>query len=116
MEDKAKQTMSAGEALWRNAFFYFSALMGALALVDFDAGRFAHGLGDAGVACLMLSLMAQFPFVRALITGGGAPRTRESLMREAERIRSSHPWSDRLASAGWVLLLTSLALRAFGVE
>ncbi len=116
MQDKAKQSMSAGEALWRNAFFYLSALMGALALVDFDAGRFAQGLGDAGVACLMLSLMAQFPFVRALVTGAGSPRTRETLLREAERIRTSHPWSDRLASAGWVLLLASLALRAFGVE
>jgi hypothetical protein len=93
--------------------------MGALALVDFDAGRFAHGLGDAGVACLMLSLMTRFPFVRAMVEAGARDtreQSREALMREAERLRSASPWAERLSHAGWMLLLASLALRLFGAN
>jgi hypothetical protein len=104
--------------MWRNGFYGLSALMAALALVDFDAGRFAHGLGDAGVACLMLSLMSQFPFVRAVVEAGtrDAPdRSREVLLREAERLRTAHPWAERLSQAGWLLLLASLALRLTGL-
>lgn len=111
------QPASPGERLWRSAFFGSSALMGALALVDFDAGRLAHGLGDAGVACLMMSLMGQFPFVRAMVEAGSreAPaKAREDLLREAERLRLANPWAGRLSQAGWMLLLASLALRAVG--
>jgi hypothetical protein len=111
--------VSQGEAIWRNGFFASSALMGALALVDFDAGRLAHGLGDAGVACLMLSLMTQFPFVRAVVEAGsrGArPQSRDALMRKAERLRAANPWAERLSHAGWMLLLASLALRLIGVQ
>ncbi len=102
-----------GENVWRNVFFYFSAFMFALALVDFDAGRVAHGMGDAGVASLLLSLLPQFPFVRAIV-GGGA-EDRERLMAAAERFRVEHPWSDRFSRAGWALLLSSLVLRALGI-
>lgn len=108
-----------GERLWRNAFFGFSALMAAFALVDFDAGRFAHGLGDAGVTCLLLSLMSQFPFVRAIVAAGGSHTpsgAREQLLREAEQMRREHPWTERLSQVGWMLLLASLLLRVTGVD
>lgn len=116
MNSNSAPPASPGEALWRNIFFYMSALMGALALVDFNAGRFAHGLGDAGVACLMVSLMTQFPFVRAIVSAGSSEKSREEVLREAERIRTSNPWADRLGSTGWLLLLASLVLRAFGMQ
>jgi hypothetical protein len=103
--------------MWRNSFFYFSAFMGALALLDFDAGRIAHGMGDAGVAFLLLSLLPQFPFVRAVVGGGNADgQSRERLLAEAERFRAENPWSDRFSRAGWTLLLASLVLRALGMS
>ncbi|MCU0949844.1 MAG: hypothetical protein MUC68_01970 [Burkholderiaceae bacterium] len=113
----AEAHATPGERLWRSGFFYASAVMGAMALVDFDAGRLAHGLGDAGIACLMLSLMTQFPFVRAVMQAGGreAPeQARQALLHEAEKLRAEHPWADRLNRTGWMLLLTSLALRLLG--
>jgi len=109
--------ITPGERLWRNAFFAFSALMAGLAMVDFEAGRFAQGLGDVGVACLMLSLLGQFPFLRAMVAAGvrDAPaKAREDLLREAERLRLANPWAARLSHAGWMLLLASLALRLTG--
>jgi hypothetical protein len=106
---------SVHERTWRNGFFYFSAMMGALALVDFDAGRLAHGMGDAGVACLMLSLMTQFPFVQAIVRADSRAKSRDELLREVEKLRSAHPWADRVSAAGWLLLLASLILRAAGV-
>jgi len=106
---------AAPEYAWRSVFFCLSAVMGALALVDFDAGRIAHGLGDAGVACLMLSLMTQFPFVRAIVRADARAKSRDELLREVEKIRSSHPWAERVSAAGWLLLLTSLVLRAAGL-
>lgn len=111
------EPVSRGERAWSNSFFVFSALMTALALVDFEAGRFAHGLGDVGVACLMLSLMGQFPFMRAMVKAGSreAPaKSREELVREVERLRLANPWAARLSHAGWMLLLTSFALRLLG--
>jgi len=106
-----------GERMWYQVFYTLSALMAALALVDFTAGRFAQGLGDVGVACLMLSLMGQFPFLRAMVAAGssGAPeKAREELLREAQRLRLANPWAARLSHAGWLLLLASLALRLVG--
>jgi hypothetical protein len=107
---------SAGERAWRNVLFYLSVLMGALALVDFDAGRIAHGLGDAGVACLLLSLEAQFPFVRALVAAGGQKQDPGELLRTVERHRQEHPWSHRIGACGWALLAASLVLRISGVN
>jgi len=92
--------------------------MAALALVDFDAGRLANGVGDAGVSCLMLSMMIRFPFMRAMVEAGGreAPaKAREALLREADRLRESYPWADRLGNAGWIMLLASLVLRLAGI-
>jgi AmiR/NasT family two-component response regulator len=114
--NRLKQTdKGTHERTWRNVFFYLSAVMGALALVDFDAGRFVHGLGDAGVACLMVSLMTQFPFVQAIVRAESRTKSRDELLREVEKLRSAHPWAERLSAAGWLLLLTSLILRAVGV-
>lgn len=114
----AKAAPTQGEVLWRSTFYGLSALMAAMALTDFDAGRFAHGLGDAGVTCLMLSLMTQFPFVRAMIEVGArepSAKAREELLREAERLRAASPWPERLSRAGWMLLLTSFVLRLAGI-
>jgi hypothetical protein len=104
-----------GELLWRRVFFVMSAVMGALALVDLEAGRTAHALGDVGVTCLMLSLMSQFPFVRAMVTASQSDKPREELLRDVERLRAANPWAERLSSTGWLLLLASLMLRAFGL-
>jgi hypothetical protein len=106
---------SPGEAVWRNLFFYFSAFMGALALLDFDAGRIAHGMGDLGVASLLLSLLPQFSFVRAVVGGGATDKDRERMLEAAQRFRAEHPWSDRFGRMGWALLLSSLVLRALGL-
>jgi hypothetical protein len=103
------------ERLWRRLFFVMSAVMGALALVDLEAGRMAHALGDAGVVCLMLSLMTQFSFVRAMVMASQNSKPREELLRDVERIRAANPWAERLSSTGWLLLLASLMLRAFGL-
>lgn len=108
--------MPAKEQLWRNAFFYLSSVMAAFALVDLDAGRVAQAMGDAGVACLMLSLMTQFPVVRAIIDGASKSASREGLQREVQRLRNAHPWSERAARAGWSLFFGSLVLRAFGLD
>lgn len=115
----AQRQPTQGERLWRSSFFYFSALMAALALVDFSAGRFAQGLGDAGVACLMLSLMTQFPFVRAVLelgNRGASDKSGEALQQEAERLRAENPWVERMSNLGWILLLCSLFLRVTGME
>lgn len=117
--DPKPAAKTPGEALWRNSFFYFSALMGAFALVDLDGGRLAHALGDLGVASMLLSLMSQFPFVRAVVNGAsrnGKPQERERLIAEAERFRTEHPWAERFSRAGWTLLLSSLLLRAAGIS
>jgi len=103
-----------GERLWRSIFFYLSAMMAALALVDIDAGRPVGALGDSGVACLMLSLLPQFAFVRAVVSAGADPRQRADLSRRAEQLRRQHPWADRLGFVGWLMLVASLVLRAFG--
>ncbi|GAB4478182.1 MAG: hypothetical protein OHK0044_24940 [Burkholderiaceae bacterium] len=102
--------------MWRHVFFYLSAAMAASALVDLEAGRLAHGLGDAGIACLMLSLMTQFRFVRAIVAASKQPPPRtEELLREAQ-LKVANRGSDRLGLAGWTLLAASLVLRALGVD
>ena len=98
--------------------------MAASALVDFDAGRFGKGIGDLGVAVLMLSMMVQFPFLRAVVKASGEQESaspervrkqREELMKQAERVRASSPWADYAGRAGWALLAISLILRIGGV-
>ncbi|MGH6612059.1 MAG: hypothetical protein ACRECQ_17590 [Burkholderiaceae bacterium] len=116
-------TQNVGEKVWRRTFFVISAAMAAMALIDFDAGRFSHGLGDLGVAVLMISLTVQFPFVRAILKASSAPnrneadaaKRREQLLQQAAKLRAENPWADHAGRAGWTLLATSLLLRVFGV-
>ena len=113
---------SAGERVWRNTFFVLSATLAGLALVQFDAGRLANGLGDLGASVLMLSLVSQFPFIRAVIRASsdsaGSPeqsrRRQEELMQQAAQLKAAHPWSDMAGRAGWVLLGVSLVVRLAG--
>jgi hypothetical protein len=113
---------TAGERIWRNTFFVLSASLGGFALVQFDAGRLAHGLGDLGASVLMLSLISQFPFVRAVIRASadndGSPerarRRQEELMKQAAQLKAEHPWADVAGRAGWILLGISLVLRFSG--
>jgi hypothetical protein len=108
--------------MWRNTFFVLSAMLAGLALVQFDAGRLANGLGDLGASVLMLSLVSQFPFIRAVIRASaesqGSPeqsrRRQEELMQQAAQLKATHPWSDMAGRAGWVLLGVSLVLRLAG--
>jgi hypothetical protein len=116
--------LTPGERIWRNTFFVLSATLAALALVQFDSGRLAHALGDLGASVLMLSLMAQFPFVRAVLRASaeddGSPerakRRHEELMKQAAQLKAAHPWSDVAGRAGWVLLGVSLVLRFSGAS
>ncbi len=118
------RTQTAGERIWRNTFFVLSAVMGGLALVDFDAGRFPHGLGDLGASVLTLSLTVQFPFVRAIVKASGeqsssqagALKRREQLLQQAAKLRAENPWADRAGRAGWTLLAISLLLRVIGAD
>jgi hypothetical protein len=113
---------SPGEAVWRNTFFVLSAMLAGLALLQFDAGRWAHGLGDLGASVLMLSLITQFPFVRAVIQASResdaspdrARQRQQALMKQAAELRAAHPWADVAGRAGWVLLGISLVLRLTG--
>jgi hypothetical protein len=113
----------AGERIWRGALFVISAAMAASALVDFDAGRLAKGLGDLGAASLMLSMMVQFPFLRAIVKASSAQdtasperlrRQREDLEKQAAKVRATNPWADRAGRAGWALLIISFVLRISG--
>jgi len=115
---------SNGERIWRGALFVLSAAMTASALVAFDAGNFGKGLGDLGASVLMLSMMVQFPFLRAIVKASGESdnaspervrKQREELMKRAEEVRTANPWADRAGRAGWVLLAVSLILRISGV-
>jgi hypothetical protein len=104
------------EGVWRKTCFGLSALMAAFALVDLDAGRLAGAAGNAGVCCLMLSLLNQFPIVRAIVRAATRRASRDELQRESEKLRGAQPWTERLARVGWALLFASLALRALGVD
>ncbi len=126
MEPRAPQIQgqppTSGERAWRSVFFVLSATLAALALVEFDAGRFSHAVGDLGAAVLMISLISQYPFIRAVIRASaeddGSPekaqRRHEELMRKAAELKAAHPWSDRAGRAGWILLGISLVLRFTG--
>lgn len=108
---------SPAEQIWINGFFVLSAAMAAAGLNDLTAGRLAQGLGDLGICCLMLSLMTQFRFVRAVAKASAAltpEQANEALQREAEHVRAAHPWAERVNRAGWALLITSLVLRLLG--
>jgi hypothetical protein len=106
---------SDGERLWRRSFYLLSAAMAAYALVQLDAGRMAGALGDVGVTCLMLSLIPQFPFVRAIIAGARRHHSEQQLLRDLEQVRTQSPWAETASAAGWLLLGMSFVLRAFGV-
>ncbi len=116
MKGPQAREISAKERLWRGFLFGLSATMAAFALVDLEAGRPANALGDAGVCCLMLSLINQFPIVRAILGAATKDASRAELLREAERLRDAHPWSERAAAAGWTMLFGSLMLRVLGVD
>lgn len=115
---------TTGERAWRVALFVLSAAMAGSALLDFDAGRFGKGLGDLGASVLMLSMMVQFPFLRAVVKASGdqenasperVRKQREELMKQAEQVRAANPWADYAGRAGWALLAVSLVLRITGV-
>lgn len=97
-------------------------MLAGLALVQFDGGRWAHGLGDLGASVLMLSVMVQFPFLRAIVQASaddeGSPdrmkRRREELMQQAAQLKAANPLSDVAGRAGWILLGLSLVLRIVG--
>ena len=114
---------SSAERSWRWALYFLSAAMAASALVDFEAGHFGKGLGDLGAAVLMLSMMVQFPFLRAIIrvsreqsaTPERLRKQQEELAQQANKMRAAHPWADAANRAGWTLLALSLVLRIAGV-
>lgn len=116
MTPSPEERALAHERLWHGMFFGLSATMGAFAFVDLDAGRMAGAAGDAGVSCLMLSLMNRFPIMRTIVGAASRRVSPEDLAREVERLRSAHPWTERVASAGWMLLFASLMLKALGLQ
>jgi len=113
---------STGQRVWQNTFFLLSAVLGGLALLQFDAGHLAHALGDLGASVLMISLISQYPFVRAVLRASAeedvsperAKRRQEELMKQAAQLKAEHPWSEMAGRAGWVLLGISLVLRFTG--
>ncbi len=118
------KTVSNGERLWRGILYVLSAAMAASAMVDFQAGNLGKAIGDVGVAVLMLSMMVQFPFLRAIVKASGEQESaspervrkqREELMKQAEQVRASNPWADYAGRAGWALLAISLILRIGGI-
>lgn len=104
-----------GERLWRAVFFVLSAGMAAHALVQLIGGRVAGSVGDFGVTCLLVSLIPQFPFVRAILGHGSRARAEEQLLRDLDRVRTASPWVETVSAAGWLLLGASFLLRALGI-
>jgi hypothetical protein len=111
------------ERTWRWVLYLLSAAMAASSLVDFEAGQFGKGVGDLGAAVLMLSLMVQFPFLRAVVNASreqsATPerlrKQQEALMQQANKMRAAHPWAEVANRAGWTMLALSLVLRVAGV-
>ena len=89
--------------------------MAAYALLQLGAGRFAGAMGDVGVTCLMVSLIPQFPFVRAIVAGARRQHSEEQLLQDLDRVRTQNPWAETASAVGWMLLAASFLLRAFGV-
>ena len=115
MNSDLDRSRAGAEVFWRRLFYFLSAAMGAYALVQLGDGRFAIALGDVGVVCLLLSLIPQFPFVRAIVAGGNGHLSEEQLLRDLERVRSQSPWAENVSAIGWILLGASLLLRALGL-
>lgn len=107
--------LSPGERVWRMAFFVLSAMMSGFALVNLSSGQYSYAIGDLGASLLMLSLIVQFPFVRAIVKAGeDSSRTRQrrdELLQQAEKLRTANPWAEYAGRAGWVLLGISLLVR-----
>ncbi len=106
-----------GEQLWRNTFFVLSAILAGLALVQFDAGRLAQGLGDLGASVLMLSLITQFPFLRAVVRasaedGDSPERMRQ---RQQELMRQAAELNGRASRLGAARHLPGAAFRRYGL-
>lgn len=114
--DEAADPRTDGERTWRSLFYVLSAAMVGYGMVQLGAGRVAGAIGDAGVACLMVSLIPQFPFVRAILARGSRERPEEQLLRDLERVRTESPWAESLSAAGWLLLGVSFLLRALGID
>jgi hypothetical protein len=114
-DSDASTPRTDGERLWRRIFYVLSAGMAAYAMVQVGLGRFASALGDVGVTCLLISLIPQFPFVRAIVAGAQRHEPEQQLLRDLERVRMQSPWADTASAAGWLLLGASFLLRAFGV-
>lgn len=109
--------LSSGERVWRKTFFVLSAAMSGFALVNLSSGQYATAIGDLGASLLMLSLIVQFPFVRAMVKAGEASskaQPRDELLQEAEKLRTANPWAEYAGRAGWILLGLSLLLRIGG--
>jgi len=104
-----------GERFWRRAFYLLSAAMAAYALCQLSVGRLAGALADVGMTCLMISLIPQFPFVRAIIAGARREQSQQQLLQDLERVRTRSPWAETASAAGWLFLGASFVLRAFGV-
>lgn len=116
------RTLSPAERVWRKVFFVLSAMMTGFALVNLSSGHYAQAIGDLGASLLMLSLIVQFPFVRAIIKAGNEnaathpQQRRDDLLQEAEKLRAANPWAEYAGRAGWILLGFSLVLRIVGVS
>src|SRR5262245_28633510 len=102
LETHAQAPRTEGERFWRRAFYFLSAAMAAYALLQLGSGRFAGALGDVGVTCLMVSLIPQFPFVRAIVAGARHRHSEEQLLRDLDRVRTQNPWAETASVVGWL--------------
>lgn len=114
-QEESGVSTTDGERVWRVVLFVLSAAMAAYGLVQLAGGRVAGAVGDVGVACLLISLIPQFPFVRAVLGRASKANADEDLLRDLDRVRRASPWVESASAAGWVLLGASFLLRAIGV-
>jgi hypothetical protein len=113
--DASMPPTGEGERIWRRAFYLLSAAMGAYALSQLGVGRLANALADVGMTSLMISLIPQFPFVRAILASARRQQSQKELLEDLERVRTQSPWAETASAAGWLFLGASFVLRAFGV-